>query len=136
MREVGEVQALEGEGLEGCKHARPGSRRQVLLVEGEVLDNVGVAPGVVMENVTTRGIRLNELAEGQRLAVGQALFEVVGPCEGCSRMDQIRSGLQEELRDRRGTLCSVVEGGWIRRGDSIRVVAHAAARESKNGGQS
>jgi MOSC domain-containing protein YiiM len=38
-------------------------------------------------------------------------------------MDEIRQGLQEELRGQRGWLCRVVEGGKIRRGDQIEVLA-------------
>jgi MOSC domain-containing protein YiiM len=35
--------------------------------------------------------------------------------------------LQEELRGRRGVLCKVVQGGRIRRGDSIQIQAPASA---------
>jgi MOSC domain-containing protein YiiM len=44
------------------------------------------------------------------------------PCEPCHRMDEIRQGLKEKLRGRRGMLCRVVEAGRIRRGDRIQVL--------------
>jgi MOSC domain-containing protein YiiM len=92
---------------------------------------MGLSPGEIRENVTTRGLRLNDLAPGQRLDVGQAVLEVTGPCDPCSRMDEIRAGLQAALRGRRGILCRVLEGGRIRRGDAIRVVpASVAALQS------
>jgi MOSC domain-containing protein YiiM len=37
-------------------------------------------------------------------------------------MEEIREGLEEELRGQRGWLCRVVEGGTSRRGDSIEVL--------------
>jgi MOSC domain-containing protein YiiM len=134
VREVEDATAVADQGLEGCRHGRPSNRRQVLLVEGETLDSLGLSPGQVKENITTRGVRLNELAEGQRLTVGQSVFEVTGPCEPCSQMDEIRKGLQEELRGRRGILCRVVEGGRIRRGDTIKVM-RAAVGAQKAGGE-
>ena len=133
MREVEGVMAVADGGLEGCRHSRPGSRRQVLLVESETLESFGLAPGQVKENITTRGLRLNDLAKGQRLGIGQAVLEVTVPCEPCSRMDEIRMGLQQELHGQRGILCRVIEGGRISRGDGIQVVP-AAVASGKIGG--
>ena len=134
MQEVEGVVAAADRGFEGCRHSRPGSRRQVLLVESETLESFGLAPGQVKENITTRGVRLNDLAEGLRLGIGQAVFEVTGPCEPCSRMDEIRIGLQQELHGQRGILCRVVEGGRIRRGDAIQM-APTAVVAPKIGGE-
>jgi MOSC domain-containing protein YiiM len=122
MREVGEVAAVVNRGLEGCIHGRPGSRRQVLLMDAETLELLGVPPGAVKENITTSGLRVGELQAGQRLRVGEALFEVSVPCEPCHRMDEIRQGLKEKLLGRRGMLCRVVEAGRICRGDGIQVL--------------
>lgn len=122
MRETHEVLVVPDHGLDGCTHARPGGPRQVLLMDAETLDHFGLSPGVVKENITTRGLSLGELRAGQRLHVGEALLEATLPCEPCHRMDEIRLGLQQELRGRRGMLCRVVEGGWIRQGDKIEVL--------------
>ena len=122
MREVEETVAIENRGLQGCAHGRIGGRRQVLLMEVETLEELGLQPGVVKENITTRGIALHGLRAGQRLRVGEATLEVTFPCEPCRRMDEIRSGLQRELHGRRGMLCRVVQGGRIRRGDGIAVL--------------
>ncbi len=122
MREMEGVLAGENRGLDGCAHGRLGGRRQVLLMDAETLDHFGLTPGVVKENITTRGLALRELGPGQRLRVGEALLEVTLPCEPCRRMDEIRMGLQQELRGRRGMLCRVVEAGRIRRGDRIEVL--------------
>ena len=135
MLERIEVQAIANRGFEGCVHGRPGSRRQVLLVEGETLRELGLPPGVVRENITTEGIRLGELESGRRLRVGGAVLEVTVPCEPCDHMDAIRPGLKDELQGRRGILCRVIESGLIRRGDALEVIELAATRneESKGG---
>jgi MOSC domain-containing protein YiiM len=134
MREVAEAEAVVGKGLRSCAHGRPGSKRQVLLMDIETLEAMDIQPGLVKENVTTRGLDMKSLRRGQRLRVGEALLEVTLPCEPCGRMDDIRWGLQEELRGRRGMLCQVVEGGLIRRGDRIEVGEIVARPET--GGES
>jgi len=127
MREVEEAKAVADRGFASCIHGRPGSKRQVLLMDMETLSLLGVEPGRVKENITTRGLPLSELAQGERLRVGEALLEVTGPCGPCHLMNDIRSGLQEELRGRRGILCRVLEGGWIRKGDPVAMMDHAVA---------
>ncbi len=122
MREVDEIRVVANKGFEGCIHGRAGSQRQVLLMESEVLETLGLRPGEVRENITTIGMNLRDLAIGERLRVGGAELEVTGPCEPCSRMDEIRDGLQETLRGHRGVLCRVVRQGMLRRGDAIEVV--------------
>jgi MOSC domain-containing protein YiiM len=121
MREVDSVIAQVDRGLEGCRHARAGSKRQVLLAENETLDSFGLHPGEIRENISTKGLSINNLPTGQRLVIGEAVLEVTGPCEPCSRMDEIRMGLQQELTGQRGTLCRVVEGGRIQSGDTIQL---------------
>ncbi len=117
MQEFSEVQAVENKGLKDCIHGRDGSTRQVLLIDMETLEEFGVPPGRTKENITTRGIVLVGLPLGQHIRVGEALLEVTKPCTPCHLMDEIREGLQEEIRGRRGMLCRVVESGRIRRGD-------------------
>jgi MOSC domain-containing protein YiiM len=119
-------------GLEGCCHARAGSRRQVLLIEGETLAALGLTPGMVKENVTTRGIDLMSLPAGSLLLLGgEVELQVSGPCTPCGLMDEVRPGLQEELRGRRGVLARVRRGGEVRLGDSIEARAAAAEEERR-----
>jgi MOSC domain-containing protein YiiM len=127
MCELEEVQAEADRGFVGCIHGRPAGRRQVLLMDVETLGRLDLRPGIVKENITTRGLAFGELQQGQRLRVGEALLEVTVPCEPCHRMDEIRQGLRQDLRGRRGMLCRVVEAGRIRRGDMIEVLAGAEA---------
>ena len=122
MKAVAEALAVTDKGFEHCAHGRPGSKRQVLLVDIETLREFSLDPGALKENITTEGIGLRELRRGQQLRIGEALLEVTLSCEPCGRMDDIRPGLQEELRGKRGQLCRVVQQGVIRRGDAIELV--------------
>lgn len=126
MREVEQTHALFDRGLEGCAHGRPGSWRQVLLVDIETLEDLGVNPGAVKENITTRGLNVRELKRGQQVRIGGAVLEVTIPCEPCTRMNDIRPGLEQTLRGRRGMLCRVVTEGPIHRGDRIEVLEAVA----------
>jgi MOSC domain-containing protein YiiM len=118
--------AVANKGLKDCVHGRPGSNRQLLLMDVQTLDEFGLAPGRVKENITTRGIRLEGLLAGQRIRIGDALLEITTPCMPCHQMDDIRQGLQEALRGRRGVLCRVVESGQIHRGDAIEIIERQA----------
>lgn len=123
MKEVEEAEAIENKGFKECIHGRPGSKRQVSLMDMETLEKLGVPAGAVKENIATRGLDFQRLEPGQHLRIGGSLLEITVPCEPCPRMDEIRQGLQNELRGQRGWLCRVVEGGKIRRGDQIEVLA-------------
>ena len=126
MKELAEAEALENKGFKGCIHGRPDSKRQLLLMDRETLDKFELAPGVVKENVTVVGLDFQKLGIGQRLKIGESLLELTTPCDPCPRMDEIRMGLQEELRGQRGWLCRVVEAGKIRKGDAVTVRATVA----------
>jgi MOSC domain-containing protein YiiM len=127
MEEVSEISAVENSGLAGCAHARAGSLRQLLLMDSETLDLMELQPGIIRENITTRGINVNGLPAGQRLRVGEAQLEVAMPCTPCDLLEKIRPGLRRELRGRRGMLCRVIAGGLIRRGDSIERIPSDSA---------
>jgi len=123
MEEVAEVRALQDSGLEGCAHARTGSPRQVLLVDSETLELMELSPGIIRENITTRGINVNGLDEGQRLQVGAAQLEISMVCTPCDMLEKIRPGLRREIPGRRGMLCRVIAGGMIRQGDRIERIS-------------
>jgi MOSC domain-containing protein YiiM len=122
MEELLAAQAVKDSGLEACAHARPGGLRQVLLVDSETLDAMNLRPGIIRENITTKGLNVNSLALGQQLQVGAARLEVSAVCTPCNQMEKIRPGLRKELWKRRGMLCRVVEGGIIRPGDPIEKI--------------
>ncbi len=133
MEELSEAQLIFDKGLAGCIHGRKKSQRQVLLVEMETLQMLGLAPGVVKENITTAGLDLRSLRDGQCLEIGEAVLQVTEPCHPCHRMDAIRQGLREELRGQRGILCKVITAGRIKKGDSIQTLAAAKISADSQG---
>ena len=121
MEELPEARAVEDVGLEGCAHARPQGKRQVLLMDRETLDVFELAPGIVRENVTTEGLDVNGLAIEQRPQIGAVELQVTAVCDPCEQIEALRPGLQAAMQGRRGMLCKVVQGGVLRRGDEIVV---------------
>jgi len=115
------VRAIESQGLEGCAHASP-PRREVLLASQEHLDELGVEPGAIRENVTVAGADVHSWPVGQRVKVGGALLEITMVCDPCHRMDELRLGLRTLLDGKRGMLAHVVEGGEIALGDEIELL--------------
>lgn len=132
MEELPEARAVEDVGLEGCAHARPQGKRQVLLMDRETLDVFELTPGIVRENVTTEGLDVNGLAIGQRLQIGDVELQVSAVCDPCEQIEALRPGLQAAMQGRRGMLCKVVRGGLLRRGDEIVVVERMEAQAGRN----
>jgi MOSC domain-containing protein YiiM len=127
MEELAEVRVIANVGLTSCAHARAGGGpRQVLLLDRETLEAMDLRPGVVRENFTTEGMDVNSLGLQQELRIGEVRLQVSEICHPCDQLEKIRPGLRREMRGRRGMLCRVLEGGTIRRGDTIEKVPPAA----------
>ncbi|HTM57151.1 MAG TPA: MOSC domain-containing protein [Candidatus Udaeobacter sp.] len=120
------VQALENRGIDGDRHAKPGSKRAVLIMPAEILDQFGLAPGDVREQVTIRGLDIHALPDGARLHAGTAVMELLGPCAPCERMEELKPGLQLALEGRRGRFARVVTPGTFAVGDTLAVAPAAA----------
>jgi MOSC domain-containing protein YiiM len=132
-RPVTEVRAMPGHGLEGDLHgkSRPGSRRQVLLVDRGTLAAMGLREGDLREQITVAFAALESLAPGTLLQVGDATLELTGACEPCTHIGGLNGvadpeAFRQALDGRRGQTARVVavEGaGRIRVGDRIAVRA-------------
>ena len=119
MQVANQVIAEDGQGFVG--DINYGRRlRQVLLIEKETLDEFGLVPGQVRENVTVSGLALAKLPAGTTLQAGDVTLEVTGDCAPCQFLEGIQPGLQTKLAGRRGMLCRVVGGGTLRVGEAIR----------------
>ncbi len=119
---VQEATVLSGLGLEGDRSAFEGSVRQVLFMDKETLDEFGLDPGQVKENITTAGLDLSQTKKGEVFFIGdEVTMEIVGECQPCSKMDALQPGLMEKIDHRRGMLAMVINGGHIKIGDSVRV---------------
>jgi MOSC domain-containing protein YiiM len=144
------ITLLAGLGVEGDVHlgrtvqhlsrvARDPSQpnlRQVHLIHAELHDELrsrgfDVAPGVMGENVTTRGVDLLALPAGTRLLLGeQAVVEITGLRNPCAQLEQLGRGLTAAVLDRdergelvrkTGVMAVVLVSGVVDVGDPISV---------------
>ena len=110
--------------------------RQVHLIHAELHDELRaagfrVAPGVMGENITTRGLALLDLPRGTRLHVGrEAVLEVTGLRNPCGQLNRCQPGLMAAVLDRdaqgnlirkAGIMCIVRSDGEVRPEDAIRI---------------
>jgi MOSC domain-containing protein YiiM len=121
MKPVSSVTAITGYGLQDDANAGR-SKRQVLIIERELLDEFQLPIGDVRENITVQGIQLAGMVAGTRVRVGQALFEATLDCAPCEFIEGKRPGLRAAMEGKRGTLFKVIEGGVINVGDEINVI--------------
>ncbi|HXM92554.1 MAG TPA: MOSC domain-containing protein, partial [Candidatus Dormibacteraeota bacterium] len=72
----------------------------------------------------------------QELRIGEVRLQVGEICHPCDQLEKVRPGLRREMRGRRGMLCRVLEGGMIRRGDTIEKVLPPASVPSSEDSRS
>jgi ADP-ribose pyrophosphatase YjhB (NUDIX family) len=129
VRAVGFAEATAGVGLAGDRYARAGGfwrdervSRDVTLVEAEVVEELGLAPGETRRNLTTRGVRLDELV-GHTFWVGDVLCRGTGLCEPCRHLEDVTGKqLLRGLVHRGGLRADILTGGVIRVGDPVERV--------------
>ena len=122
MNVVTSVEAIANHGLRDDANAGR-TKRQVLLIERELLDEFQLPIGDVRENITVQGIQLAGIAAGTQVRVGQALLEAALDCAPCEFIEDKRPGLRAAMEGKRGTLFKVIEGGQINVADEVIVVA-------------
>lgn len=122
-----------GGGVEGDSHAGKATRA-LLVVDRSTLDDLGLAPGDLREQITIDGLRdVTDLAAGTRLRVGGLTLQVNGPCKPCTHIGELLEVDDPEvfrlsLEGRRGAACTVVEvAGLVRIGDAVEVVSPVEA---------
>lgn len=145
---VTEIDLVEGLGVAGDAHSgatvqhlsrvrrdpTEPNLRQVHLIHAELLDELvgkgyDVSPGLLGENLTTRGVDLLDLPTGTRLRLGgQAVIMVTGLRNPCHQIDDCRAGVLKQVlgRDasgavvrRAGVMAVVTRGGTVRAGDPV-----------------
>ena len=115
--------------------ARP-NLSQVHLLHGELHDHLNKAkfdmfPGLMGENITTRGVELMALPQGTRLHIGEStIVELTGYRQPCNKLNKLRPGLMDAVFLRNQTGCPVpnagvmavvIEGGQVRPSDHITI---------------
>ncbi|MDF1695673.1 MAG: MOSC domain-containing protein [Saprospiraceae bacterium] len=148
--QVDSIQLLQGLGVEGDAHCgalvkhrsrvkikpRPVNLRQVHLIHSELfaeLESKGfvVTPGLIGENITTKGIDILSLPQGTKLAIGtDAIIEVTGLRNPCNQLNDLQAGLTNAVLEKEtdGTLIRksgimgiVIQSGEVKPGDPIKI---------------
>ena len=133
MRSVERVRAIAGVGLEGDRYATGRGHssanlkvdRHVTLIEAEEIealaDDFGIhlSFGETRRNVTTRGIRLNELVGG-RFRIGAVECAGTRLCEPCQYLtDFLGKPILAPLVHRAGLRARILGNGDIALGDEV-----------------
>lgn len=136
-----QVQAIANLGLQGDRislrqSSTPnGSKRQVTLLQAEHLPVIAaltghsqIDPALLRRNLVISGINLlatKSLFKDQplHLLIGDVVLEVSGPCEPCSKMEQVLGkGGYNAMRGHGGITARIIRGGLLRIGDSVKIV--------------
>ena len=153
---LSEIELVAGHGVRGDAHfgvtvqhlsrvakdpTQP-NLRQIHLLHDELLSELNaqgydVAPGQMGENITTRGLDILRLSAGTKLKVGaQAVLRVTGLRNPCAQIESFRPGLLAVVLDRAengtlvwraGVMCVVEQGGTVRAGDLVVVIAQSGS---------
>ncbi len=145
------IRLLKGLGVEGDAHcgetvqhlylkrknpAAP-NRMQVHLLQSELFEELALAgyllsPGLLGENITTRGIDLLNLPLGTRLQLGdEAVVELTGLRTPCKQIEAFKPGLLRQVVSRdaanrvlakAGVMAVVLQTGDVQTANRIEVV--------------
>ena len=122
LQPVESAVAVAGKGLEGDRYFYPDGAdpgRALTLVEEENVQDVGVEPGQTRRQLTTRGVRLNDLV-GKRFRVGDVECYGVELCEPCKHLESLtRPGLIKDMVHRAGLNADILTDGTIAVGDPV-----------------
>jgi MOSC domain-containing protein YiiM len=133
MGSVDRVGAIAGVGLDGDRYALgtghysgdPRVDRHITLIEAEEIEALAAGSGIVLapsetrRNVTTRGIRLNELV-GRRFRIGGVECEGTRLCEPCQYLtDLLGKPVLAPLVHRAGLRARILTDGELGLGDEV-----------------
>lgn len=142
MQSLTEVEAVEGQGLEGDRYFKragtwsgeqgrdlPHEDRALTLFESEMSQiikrdaGIDLKPGEHRRNITTEGVSASHLLD-ERFHIGNAICEGVELCEPCFNLEKRtgEEGLLSSLVHRGGLNARIIESGTIHVGDSITLI--------------
>lgn len=137
MRPISRARVRASVGIDGDRYAvgsgqwseNPGGDRNLTLVEAEAIEalaaehGIQLAPGETRRNVTTRGVRLDELI-GREFTIGGVRCRGERRCEPCAYLqDMIGKPILPALVHRGGLRAEILSDGEFGIGDPVTVQA-------------
>lgn len=134
MEQVLEAEAVANGGLRGDRYCeRVGyytglDECQLTLIQSEDLEEIQQTTGIHVlngehrRNIVTRDLQLAEMSTGT-FRIGEAILAFDRPRPPCAYIQSITErGMTQALMGKAGICAVVVEGGLIRRGDTITLL--------------
>jgi len=130
LASVTQVEAIAGYGLAGDHYAsKSNGKRQVTLIQAEHLEALAkilgkseVPADAVRRNLLVSGINLYALRD-RKFRIGAILLEGSGPCDPCSRMEEVLGiGGYNAMRGHGGITARILEGGVFSVGESLQAL--------------
>jgi MOSC domain-containing protein YiiM len=133
MRALERARVRARVGIEGDRYAtgggtwsdHPGGDRDLTLVEAEVIESlaaehgIALSPGETRRNVTTRGVRLDDLV-GREFTIGGVRCRGQRRCEPCAYLQElVGKPILRPLTHRGGLRVLILEDGEFGVGDAI-----------------
>ena len=133
MRALERARVRARVGIDGDRYAmgggtwsdHPGGDRDLTLVEAEVIEalaaehGISLSPGETRRNVTTRGVRLDDLV-GREFTIGGVRCRGQRRCEPCAYLqDLVGKPILWPLTHRGGLRALILEDGEFGVGDAI-----------------
>lgn len=132
-----QVEAIAGYGLAGDHYAsKSNGKRQVTLIQAEhlevvakLLGKVEVRAGDLRRNLLLSGINIYALRD-RKFRIGAVLLEGSGPCEPCSRMEEVLGvGGYNAMRGHGGITARILEGGVLNVGEAVEAMPDAPVKK-------
>lgn len=125
---VEEVQIQVGHGVVGDAHAGSWHRQVSLLASEQIREcrtrGLDVDFGAFAENIATQGVDWKKIPVGTKVRLGDSvLLEITQIGKECKKKCAIFYQAGDCIMPREGTFARVIEGGSIRVGDPIELLA-------------
>ncbi|WP_345988355.1 MOSC domain-containing protein [Sulfurimonas sp. HSL1-2] len=118
---------IDDQGILGDKYYGKNLNRTILITSEEASYVMAAAEGITMpygslgENIVI-DINPYHLQPGQQLQIGDTVVAITQNCTLCSSLGKVDERLPELLKNDRGIFAKTVQGGKIKKGDTVTIL--------------
>jgi len=118
---------IDEQGIVGDKYYGKNPNRTILLTSNDASYGLAASQGITMpfgslgENIVI-DINPYHLHAGAQIRIGDTVVTVTQNCTLCNGLGKVDEKLPELLKDDRGIFVKTVQGGKIKKGDSVRLL--------------